>query len=287
MDKNFIHTIPLLLFTSLAIISVGMMFGAVYLLYYGLNESNVLFLYVVSFISICAGLIISLLHLGKKMRVMRSILGLPHSWLSFEVVFAGIFAASVGLALLSLYFRQSSLFIEGFAISGLISGMLLMFTIGMVYNLTIRKTWKGIINILAPLSAALLLGSFALVFKGKTYSPRWEFYLIWGFDFLLFAGRYILYNINPMEKRPYIFTDLIEKTRYAFNVRFMLSIVFLYIILKSLPFFIVNWFIALLIPIALIILDRFCLYASTLEFSPKTEIATLKEERMRDCIPGD
>ncbi|MCP5105561.1 MAG: dimethyl sulfoxide reductase anchor subunit, partial [bacterium] len=155
MENRFYHLVPLVLFTVLAIVGSGLMIGAGLLFFMGFDVGTYL-LWV--FILIGTGVMISFFHLGRKGRFLRAVVGVGHSWLSREVIVAGIFAVFAGGG----YFLVSSGKGAGLLFLvigiGVVSAVFLVLTIGMVYNLVTRLSWSGFFNWFAPFSAALLLG---------------------------------------------------------------------------------------------------------------------------------
>jgi DMSO reductase anchor subunit len=79
------------------------------------------------------GMLLSLFHLGKKLRAWRAILNLKKSWLSREIFFFGAFW---GLSSTHLLFYQDELI----ALAAVISGIIALFSIDKVYQLAIQPT---------------------------------------------------------------------------------------------------------------------------------------------------
>jgi Fe-S-cluster-containing dehydrogenase component len=122
---TFAHEWPLAIFTLLAALLVSVfsasVFGKVQPEPYSFIGAGVI------------GMLLSLFHLGKKLRAWRAILNLKKSWLSREIFFFGAFW---GLSSIHLLFYQDELIAWAAAISGIIA----LFSIDKVYQLAIQPT---------------------------------------------------------------------------------------------------------------------------------------------------
>jgi Fe-S-cluster-containing dehydrogenase component/DMSO reductase anchor subunit len=76
--------------------------------------------------------VLSAFHLGKPLRAARSILNLKTSWLSREILLSGLF---IFTSVIYLFFYHSLYFL----IANLLIGLLLLFSIEMVYSVTKKK----------------------------------------------------------------------------------------------------------------------------------------------------
>ena len=79
------------------------------------------------------GMILSLLHLGKKLRAWRAILNLKNSWLSREIFFFGLFW---GLSAIHLLFYQNDII----AWSAIVCGVVALLSVDKVCKLAIQPT---------------------------------------------------------------------------------------------------------------------------------------------------
>jgi Fe-S-cluster-containing dehydrogenase component len=95
-----------------------------------------------------AGLIASVLHLGRPFGAWRFFLGLRTSWMSREILAFGIFSAVATLALL----------VPAFTIVAALCGLGGVFTSAMIYIDTRRPAWRAAITLPRFFSATLLLG---------------------------------------------------------------------------------------------------------------------------------
>ncbi|MBT4412290.1 MAG: dimethyl sulfoxide reductase anchor subunit [Bacteroidetes bacterium] len=120
-------------------------------------------------------LILSSVHLGKKLRAWRSILNIRRSWLSREILFYSVFLGSGSLYL-----------ITGNPILGyisIISGFFALVSIDMVYHVFDRRDK-------IPLHSAMIWSSGFLIFAYLTGVPS-----LFGFIILLKTGLYIYRKI--------------------------------------------------------------------------------------------
>jgi len=125
---------------------------------------------------IMAGLL-SILHLGKKLRAWRSLTNLKNSWLSREILFFTLFIAALGI---DFYVFD----IPGILVSAF--GVLLLFSIDMLYQLATRK-WP------AKIHSAQTLFIGITVFALLASKPE-VFYMIVFFRLLLYIYRKIKYH---------------------------------------------------------------------------------------------
>ncbi|MEE4198815.1 MAG: DmsC/YnfH family molybdoenzyme membrane anchor subunit [Bacteroidales bacterium] len=125
---------------------------------------------------IIAGLL-SIFHLGKKLRAWRSFTNLKNSWLSREILFFSLFIAALGI---DFYV---------FAIPGILvsaCGLLLLFSIDKLYHLA---TWKWP----AKIHSAQTLFISITLFSLWANLPE-TFYMILFFRLLLYIYRKIKYH---------------------------------------------------------------------------------------------
>jgi Fe-S-cluster-containing dehydrogenase component len=128
---------------------------------------------------IISGAVLSAVHLGKKIRIWRSILNIRNSWLSREILFFGLFFAGVISDLYvtpipDLYFY--------------VVGALLLLSVDMLYKLA---TWKWPINIHS--ANTLLIG---LTIYLLTTSNELLFIFLLSFRITLYAYRKFVYHTN-------------------------------------------------------------------------------------------
>ena len=125
---------------------------------------------------IIAGLL-SIFHLGKKLRAWRSLTNLKNSWLSREILFFTLFIVALGI---DFYVFD----IPGILVSAF--GLLLLFSIDMLYQLA---TWKWPAKIHSAQTLFIGITVFALLAN----QPE-AFYMIVFFRILLYIYRKIKYH---------------------------------------------------------------------------------------------
>jgi Fe-S-cluster-containing dehydrogenase component len=119
------HEWPLAIFTLLAAILVAAFTTSVF----GKIQTGSYSFVIAGF----AGMLLSLFHLGKKLRAWRAVLNLKNSWLSREIFFFGLFW---GLSATHLLFYESDI-ISWFAIG---CGVVSLMSVDKVYKLAIQPT---------------------------------------------------------------------------------------------------------------------------------------------------
>jgi formate dehydrogenase iron-sulfur subunit len=96
----------------------------------------------------CAGLLASVLHLGRPLYAYRALIGLRHSWLSREVLAFGVFATlATALVALDLFWPEWLPVPSGLrtALLGavVVSGLAGLFSSVMVYHAVRREFWRA------------------------------------------------------------------------------------------------------------------------------------------------
>jgi len=165
-DVGHFHETPLVVFTCLAILGGGLAAGRIPLWILGLvawtprrMEGGFVAL------SVGAGMLASLLHLGRRGRMLQALRRRGRSALSTEVAFAGLTAAAAFAFLIlpvtSSYVSLASLLWSITAVSGL--GLL--FAVAWVYMLPGQLSW-GISAVPSPVVLGLVFGILAYVKPG-------------------------------------------------------------------------------------------------------------------------
>jgi len=163
------HEGPLVAFTSAAIMGAGTAAGRLALSLAGLmpeSPSRWSAALVAGFIG--AGLVISLLHLGRKSRMFHVLRRAGRSALSSEVLLAGIAAAGAA-AVFSLPLPPSAASLLWNLVSFSSVGLLVL--IGLVYRLPGRPSWGGA----AILSPVLLGTGFGILVQALVEHPQSAF----------------------------------------------------------------------------------------------------------------
>ena len=278
-QAHFSHYVPLLLFTAMLLIAAGIVMAveAAHLFLPGAWDLEMALL-AMAFVLAAVGGAISFLHLGRKERAVRAALGLAHSWLSREAILAALFA---GAALAALLFRISDLaaiWFTVFVVVASVSGLLTAIAIGKLYDLEAQAGWRGWAQALtAPVSALLLAAALFIVAPGSAeYAP--VFYVVWLADVVLLGFRDSGYRRNVREGAMFSFPKLSRAAKFAYNFRKLFSIAALVAVVSS------TALIAVAAIAVAICLDRFCLYAASVQSTPSSEITALKAERMRQAL---
>ncbi len=279
-ENHFSHMLPLVIFTFLAAGGAGLMIGASGLMLTGAPVPVLDEFILTAFLSVSLGTVVSLLHLGRKARFMRAMLGFGHSWLSREVVTAGMFAGLAGLSYVS-YNGMIELpkgLLLPVTLAAAAAGVLLTLTIGMVYHLRARKTWKGPANWCAPFFSACLLGTYIFFYFEPVPGIRVLFLTAWTVDFVFALLRASVFQRMRGNVHCFYFPSLISVTGILYVCRMLLSPVLL-----GLSFYLPGYGVMLLITLTAG-LDRFTFYSGMAAFSPGSETAVLKAERMKEAL---
>lgn len=277
MENRFLHLVPLVVFTVLAITAAGMMVGIAGMLPAGVIWPGIGLDFLITLCLVGVGIAVSFLHLGRREKFLLAAAGLKHSWLSREVITAGIFFLSTGCG--TIFMKVGLAVLSDLAVtSAFIAALYMTWTIGMVYNISGRFTWEGFPNTAAPVVTALLLGCFRLTLFSRRPLFEWMFFLMWLVDFLMALPRAQAFRSQMNEKYKFVFPQLLFLTRVGHMARLVLSFSVMILVIFS-------WKSPILYMIICnIILDRLCFYAEAMEISPKSETASLKAERMKEAI---
>jgi len=108
-------------------------------------------------------LVVSLFHLGNPLNAYRAVANIGQSWLSREILASVLFAATGGLFAL-MQWRKIGAFALRSVIAGIaaIIGLVLVYSMAMVYQLPLQPAWNTIGTPIAFFTTTLLLGVLAL-----------------------------------------------------------------------------------------------------------------------------
>jgi len=276
MENRFLHLVPLVVFTVMAIAAAGMMVGITGMQPAGITWPGIGRDFLLTLALVGVGIVISFLHLGRRERFLLAASGIKHSWLSREVITAGIFFVSTGCGYIFMKIGQAVL--SDLAVTAaFIAALYMTWTIGMVYNIPGRFTWEGFPNTAAPVVTALLLGSFRLTLFSRRSLFDWMFFIMWLVDFLMALSRAQAFRSQMKDKYKFVFPRLLLPTRVGHMARLVSSFSLMIMAIFS-------WKSPILFMIiGNIILDRLCFYAGAVEVSPKSEMASRKAERMKEA----
>ncbi|MFW6182183.1 MAG: dimethyl sulfoxide reductase anchor subunit family protein [Chloroflexota bacterium] len=105
----------------------------------------------------------SLFHLGNPLAAPRAVTNLGSSWLSREIFFGVLFAASGGLFALMQWRKLGTAALRtGLALLAALLGVGLVVSMSMVYLLPTQPAWNSVATPLSFVITALLLGVFAM-----------------------------------------------------------------------------------------------------------------------------
>lgn len=277
MEENrFKPMVPLVIFSVMVLMGAGLIMPLFVLTYFQLGGAPWLGEFMVTIVVLTGlGIAVSLLHLGKKARMLRAAFGLGHSWLSREVLAAGLYMAAVALTLVLLETgRLSFRMLQAGLLITFILALMLAMTIGKVYRLEAQPGWKGLIYSISPLFNALLVGAVFFVFLSSRSTFLLAFYPVWAIDFVLGMLRALRFTKSKETGAAFGFPHMVNAVRNLHVVRVTLSV----LLLPSMVFFL--YIPALLALLGVIVADRFCFFAGMVQPGPKSEIAELKKKRM-------
>ena len=109
------------------------------------------------------GLLASLLHLGNPINAYKAVTNVGSSWLSREIFFGVVFAV-VGFGFALMQWRKIGTFAvrNGVALLAALVGMVLVFSMSMVYMIPTRPSWDLVTTPLSFYVTTLLLGVMAI-----------------------------------------------------------------------------------------------------------------------------
>lgn len=111
------------------------------------------------------GVLASLLHLGRPLGAIKALYQFGSSWLSREIWFTTIFLGLTLLAVVFVYFRpQSKSTITGFATAAAIVGLVDVYFMAAIYNMTSVFVWHGVATFVEFYLAAISMGAVIVLF---------------------------------------------------------------------------------------------------------------------------
>lgn len=273
--EKFSQYLPLVVFTVLMITAAGWVAGIA--VNHSLRDSwpgrtqHLL----AACILIGIGGLASLFHLGRKERAHLAVLGAARSWLSREVLAAGLFFGLTGISLLLDFTGREGAVLTACLYGACASAVVLMITMGMIYQLPQHLTWRTPAGALAPLASALYLAACFILFGSRDFDFEFSFLVLWILDLLLWWKRFAAY----LRTEPFHWTRLFPGLK-----RWMWggSALRLVAAISVLPFVVLGSTEAAFgLIILTIVIDRFCFYAGAAKATPDSEMARLKDERMK------
>src|SRR4051812_49353190 len=158
--------LPLVLMLILTQASVG---GFCWLAMVAHLQAPHTLLAIVSFAFGCAGLAVSIFHLGRPHLAWRAVLNLRTSWMSREIVLFGLFAVTAGLEVGVADGLRAALF----RFLAALIGMFAVFSSVMIYEATHRIFWRVKATAARFFGTVMILGtSLALIATDGLNRPR-------------------------------------------------------------------------------------------------------------------
>ncbi|MCK7428553.1 dimethyl sulfoxide reductase anchor subunit family protein [Enterobacter chengduensis] len=161
------HELPLLIFTLFLQGSVGvtlwLAFGAA-----DAPQRSVLATAVGAFILAGVGLLSSALHMGYPLNALNALRHVSSSWLSREIVFASLYLAAVGLAILLLLAKQPG-WKPLLVVAGLV-GLVDVFCMAQIYMHASVVTWQHINTLVLFIGSVGIIGSALMAVRGQNRS---------------------------------------------------------------------------------------------------------------------
>lgn len=109
------------------------------------------------------GVVASLAHLGQPLSALNSLANFGSSWLSREVLFAGIFMGIAVLYALAQYYKQDNLSLNTILRwAGSVVGIITVFSMGKLYTMTSVPVWHGMNTFVDFYATTIAVG--ALIF---------------------------------------------------------------------------------------------------------------------------
>jgi len=282
MQEKFSHAIPLILFTTLLPVAMGLEIGAALAVCTGEINTSTLrpILYWSGGFSILAAVLVSL-HLGRPTKGPTSLRGVLHSCLSREIVFGGCFAGLLFVSIVVAHTAPENSLLTVLLVCTGIFGLATSFVIGRVYDLATQLSWRGLVPSLGSVLASLLTALLILLMLNRDAeqitSVRNYFYLVLILD--AFFSVMKLQNYLHLKRNSNILTYPRYQTLVILCLGGKLPLAAIVLFVMQKPFLITFSLIGLLI-----VLDRIAFYASAARRTPRSNIAGAKDQRMQAAL---
>jgi len=271
MEPDFKHVVPLLIFTALAIVATGL---ATAVHYYSHPDAFALVIVVVAAACAASGGAISFLHLGRKGRAPRAVLGVSHSWLSREVIMLSLFVVFLVGTIAAFQNEAAKEYLPTLFAMCAAAGLVLCLTIGMVYNLGAQLAWKGLANMIQPAIGALVLAAVLYPEGGTISLPFAAFIAV---DLVFSLVRHRRHALLSQLKEAVVFPDQYIWTGKLWMLRQGLWSFITAGVIFGYPLFSAGC------AIATIFVDRLLFYAGAVQAKPSSRIAIERRERMEQA----
>lgn len=223
---------------------------------------------------ICAGLLISIGHLGRPSRMMRALLRTGKNALGTEVTFAALTAAAA-LLLVCVPLRAAALQLLWVLAS--LAGLGLLASLAWVYWLPGQIAWKGV-PALSVIPLGLLVG---YVVHTATAFPRarpgmWGALILAALDALAWAARCARVEAGAGRGEA-AHPSAMAQRRWIYVLRFLL------VSLPPLAVVLFDAGLAGLVPMALgVIVDRYAFYSLAIKQTTESEVARIESKMTSD-----
>ena len=283
MREKLTHSFPLILFTSLMPLAIGLEIGAAGIVW--INDINVWTLRLILNWSLSSAILAAILvsfHLGRPLKGHNSIRGALHSCLSREIIFGGGFAGLLLFGTIVAYTAPESNLLTFILIGDGMFGLATAFIIGRVYHLAAQLTWRGIIPSSGPVLASLL-AALSTIF---IYTHSAEQSSVFRIVFCLILGIDTVFTLIRLK----LFIQLKHSSYILIYPRYkIISILCLSGKIAVAVFLLINvirgsFSMALSFVMLQIVLDRAAFYASAARQTPKSNIAIAKDQRMQAAL---
>ncbi len=161
---------PLVFFTMLSQISVGLILGGLLLWAGAKNTGTANFdtfkkaLLISAFITMGIALLISFFHLSSPLHSVYSLSNIGKSWLSREIILASLYLFSLAVCYLSLRYNIPHRNIFGhFYLASALTGIILIYAMSRVYMISTTPLWNTPATLVAFFNTTILLGGSALL----------------------------------------------------------------------------------------------------------------------------
>ncbi|MCP4679670.1 MAG: dimethyl sulfoxide reductase anchor subunit [Deltaproteobacteria bacterium] len=274
MEEKLSRMTPLILFTSLLIIAVGLALGEtthVFVVGSSGGESTLL---PWSLSLAILGALIAFTHLGHPGRSWRTIQGVIHSWLSREALLSTGFSVCIGAAAWTVTDIElvSWFNILLWAAAGF--GAAAIWSIAVLYQLPAQIGWNGWTQRLTPFAGAVLIGATGTLVLGNA---TWEvpvFSAILMIDLTLT----VLRLRHFLSMRHFRYALVYPGNRSVLVLSHTLRL----ILTPAVALLVYNeiYTVSLCMVAGAVCLDRFSFYAGAAQLTPKATITHLRNKRM-------
>ncbi len=277
MEEKLSHMTPLILFTALLTIAVGLALGeTAHVFKYGVSGGGTTLLPWSLSLSIL-GALLAFLHLGHPSRFWRTVQGVTHSWLSREALLSTGFSLCVGAAALTAKDIELLPLLNILLCVTAIFGAAAIWSIAVLYQLPAQIGWSGWTRRLTPCIGAVLVGGAANLVLGGMGTATWEL--------PIFAAA-LMVDLALCVLRLHHFLGM-RRFRHALvypGTRSLLAAfhAFRLVLTPAVAVLAYNelYTISLCLVAGAVCLDRFDFYAGAAQLTPKANMTLLKNKRM-------